>query len=73
MTTIKIPLYRHAKPEEVASLFAFLASDEASYLIGHVYIDELQADWRADDTCLKIPKKIVCNQATLSLLSATKG
>ncbi|MEY2414028.1 MAG: hypothetical protein QOD84_2634, partial [Acidobacteriaceae bacterium] len=33
----KIPLRRHAKPEEVASLFAFLASDEASYLTGHVY------------------------------------
>jgi meso-butanediol dehydrogenase/(S,S)-butanediol dehydrogenase/diacetyl reductase len=33
----KIPLGRHAKPEEVASLFAFLASDEASYLTGHVY------------------------------------
>lgn len=33
----KIPLRRHAQPEEVASLFAFLASDEASYLTGHVY------------------------------------
>ena len=25
---------RHAKPEEVASLFAFLASSEAAYLTG---------------------------------------
>jgi NAD(P)-dependent dehydrogenase (short-subunit alcohol dehydrogenase family) len=34
----KLPLRRHAQPEEVASLFAFLASDEASYLTGHVYV-----------------------------------
>jgi len=33
----KIPLRRHAKPEEIASLFAFLASDEAAYATGHVY------------------------------------
>ncbi len=33
----KIPLGRHAKPEEVAALFAFLASDDAAYLTGHVY------------------------------------
>jgi len=31
----KIPLRRHAKPEEVAALFAFLASDEAPYISGH--------------------------------------
>jgi NAD(P)-dependent dehydrogenase (short-subunit alcohol dehydrogenase family) len=30
----KIPLQRHAQPEEVASLFAFLASAEASYITG---------------------------------------
>ena len=30
----KIPLGRHAKPEEVAALFAFLASDEAAYITG---------------------------------------
>jgi len=34
----KIPLKRHAKTEEVAALFAFLASDEAPYLTGHPYI-----------------------------------
>jgi NAD(P)-dependent dehydrogenase (short-subunit alcohol dehydrogenase family) len=34
----KIPLQRHAQPEEVAALFAFLASSEAAYLTGHVYI-----------------------------------
>jgi len=33
----KIPLRRHAKPEEVAALFAFLASDDAAYMSGHVY------------------------------------
>ncbi len=34
----KIPLRRHAQPEEVAALFAFLASDDATYLNGHVYV-----------------------------------
>ncbi len=34
----KIPLGRHAQPEEVAALFAFLASDDAAYLNGHVYV-----------------------------------
>ena len=29
-----IPLQRHAAPEEVAALFAFLASEEASYITG---------------------------------------
>jgi meso-butanediol dehydrogenase / (S,S)-butanediol dehydrogenase / diacetyl reductase len=33
----KIPLRRHAKPEEVAALFAFLASEDAAFLSGHVY------------------------------------
>ena len=33
----KIPMRRHAQPEEVAGLFAFLASDDAAYLSGHVY------------------------------------
>jgi len=33
----KIPLGRHAQPEEVAALFAFLASDEAAYITGHVF------------------------------------
>ena len=31
-----IPLGRHAQPEEIAALFAFLASDESAYLTGAV-------------------------------------
>lgn len=30
----KIPLRRHARPDEIAALFAFLASDEAPYITG---------------------------------------
>ena len=33
----KIPLGRHADPSEIAALFAFLASDEAPFINGHVY------------------------------------
>jgi len=33
----KIPMGRHAKPEEIAALFAFLASDDAAFMTGHVY------------------------------------
>src|SRR5580658_3814945 len=33
----KIPLRRHAKPEEIAGLFAYLASDDAAYATGQVY------------------------------------
>ena len=33
----KIPMRRHAQPEEIAALFAFLASDDAAYMTGHVY------------------------------------
>lgn len=34
----KIPLGRLGRPDEVASLFAFLASDEAAYITGHTYL-----------------------------------
>lgn len=33
----KIPLGRHATPGEIGALFAFLASDDAAYITGHVY------------------------------------
>jgi NAD(P)-dependent dehydrogenase (short-subunit alcohol dehydrogenase family) len=33
----KIPLGRHAKPEEIAALFAYLASDDGAYATGQVY------------------------------------
>jgi NAD(P)-dependent dehydrogenase (short-subunit alcohol dehydrogenase family) len=33
-TNRKIPLGRHAKPTEIAAMFAFLASDQAGYLTG---------------------------------------
>ncbi|MCJ7629552.1 MAG: SDR family oxidoreductase [Longimicrobiales bacterium] len=34
----KIPFGRHGKPEEIAGLFAFLASDDAGFASGHVYV-----------------------------------
>ncbi len=34
----KIPSGRHAKPEEIAALFAFLASEDAAFTTGHVYV-----------------------------------
>ncbi len=34
----KIPLRRHAKPEEIAGLFAYLASDDAAFVSGQVFI-----------------------------------
>jgi len=34
----KIPLRRHATPQEIAALYAFLASDEAPYITGHPVI-----------------------------------
>lgn len=34
----KIPLKRHARPEEMASVYAFLASDDASYITGHEFL-----------------------------------
>src|SRR5438132_3903424 len=33
----KIPLRRHAKPEGIAALFAYLASDDAAFATGHVF------------------------------------
>ena len=34
----KIPLGRHAKPEEIAALFAFLASEDGGFATGQVYV-----------------------------------
>ena len=33
----KIPLRRHAKPEEIGALFAYLASEDAAYVTGQVF------------------------------------
>ena len=30
----KVPLQRHARPEEIAAVYAFLASDDAAYITG---------------------------------------
>ena len=34
----KIPMKRHAKPEEIAALFAFLASEDAAFATGQIYV-----------------------------------
>lgn len=34
----KIPLGRHGRPEEVAALFTFLASDDAAYITGQTFV-----------------------------------
>jgi len=34
----KIPFGRHARPGEIAALFAFLASEDAGFATGHVYV-----------------------------------
>jgi len=34
----KIPMGRHAKPDEIAALFAFLASEDAAFATGRVYV-----------------------------------
>ena len=34
----KIPLRRHARPDEIAALFAFMASDECAYMTGSVVV-----------------------------------
>ena len=34
----KVPLHRLGRPEDVAALFAFLASDEAAFITGQYFV-----------------------------------
>ncbi len=36
----RVPLRRLAKPEEIAALFAFLASEEAAFITGQVFVSD---------------------------------
>jgi len=36
----KVPMGRHAKPEEIAALFAYLASEDAAYITGQVFTSD---------------------------------
>ena len=48
----KIPLRRHAQPEEIAALFAFLASRRRRLhhrpRLHHAMVQKQQEGWRAD-------------------------
>jgi NAD(P)-dependent dehydrogenase (short-subunit alcohol dehydrogenase family) len=46
----KIPLGRHAKPEEIAALFAFLASEEAQYITGQTIVIDGEAQYITGQT-----------------------
>jgi hypothetical protein len=46
----KIPLGRLGRPQEVAALFAFLASDDAAFITGHYFVidgGEIAGGWPA--------------------------